>query len=1098
MIVTFISQCEKKAKKRTRRILDSFANRIGDNVWQTAITLDGLQMVTQLLRKTATKATAISCHRNRTSHTTELVWIIGNKRKFNEIGICPVNSTQRNIMKKELENPWEHLESIKLISTIAALLHDIGKSTQLFQEKLRANNKQADPYRHEWISLKLFLWVIDGCTSDDEVFERLENLDDWLKDKQPFAGDKTHTFAELENYPPLAKWLAWLIVTHHRLPCFALNKYKVANLNRNKTSSLQYTASNFFEEITAVAGWVSQEEADTSPLIDKNWIFDNLVLHSPEWQKKLKRYAQKARQHVPLQMLSQANPLSNPFLLNFSRLILMVADHNYSALAPDSKERTQGDPEWKSKLIANTDKTKTPNQALDEHLIGVAKHAANFSHALPHIQAHLPKLKDHDPLARNTSTDRFKWQNNAFKLCRDLSEISQSHGFFAVNMASTGCGKTIANARMAYALADPKKGSRFTIALGLRTLTLQTGYSLREDLHLNNKQLAILVGGAANRELFELNNAKKTEQPLPEDSGSESSQALIDNYVDSQIDISDDDKNLKLGVITQSTSAQQLLYSPVVTCTIDHLMQASEHLRGGHYIVPTLRLLSSDLILDEPDDFSESDLPALSRLVHLAGLYGSRLILSSATLQPDQVQGLFTAYLEGRKIYNQVFGLPEPQVPCLWLDENTCQTKNCASPSTHKEDYQSFLEKRNTFLTKQTTRRIGEIVEIAKENSALDYASIASNLLKHILDYHQRHHFDEHHKKISIGLIRMANIKPLIETALALYQSENIPEDTQIYLCTYHSQQVLALRNHLEHQLDQILNRKNSQTPIHHETLKKAIEQSPQATHHIFIVLASPVCEVGRDHDYDWALVEPSSMRSLIQLSGRIARHRPELQAQSPNVGIWNYNIKALKNPNNPAFTRPGYENKEYRLHNHCSSTLIRENELSSIDARPRITKPDELQPKDFLSDLEHKVLADLMNNKKINYVSAYWHAGTFHRQHTHLIRLSSFRKGAQEEFYIMKPEESNIIPYSLEQVNASGIDSAKSTDLIENYKFEATSERIQPWLNISLSDCLDQLKEALNIDDELVLKRFSVLSLPNYLNRRYWFHEFFGCWENS
>jgi len=74
-------------------------------------------------------------------------------------------------------------------------------------------------------------------------------------------------------------------------------------------------------------------------------------------------------------------------------------------------------------------------------------------------------------------------------------------------------------------------------------------------------------------------------------------------------------------------------------------MQASEQLRGGHYIVPTLRLLSSDLILDEPDDFSESDLPALSRLVHLTGLYGGRLILSSATLQPDQVQGLFTAYL---------------------------------------------------------------------------------------------------------------------------------------------------------------------------------------------------------------------------------------------------------------------------------------------------------------------------------------------------------------------------------------------------------------------------------------------------------------------
>ena len=48
MIVTLVSQCEKKALGRTRRILDAFANRIGDNVWQTAITEEGLKTVKQL------------------------------------------------------------------------------------------------------------------------------------------------------------------------------------------------------------------------------------------------------------------------------------------------------------------------------------------------------------------------------------------------------------------------------------------------------------------------------------------------------------------------------------------------------------------------------------------------------------------------------------------------------------------------------------------------------------------------------------------------------------------------------------------------------------------------------------------------------------------------------------------------------------------------------------------------------------------------------------------------------------------------------------------------------------------------------------------
>ena len=61
MMVTFVSQCQKKALSRTRRVLDSFANRIGDNTWQTVITAEGLQAVKKLLRKTASKSTAVSC-----------------------------------------------------------------------------------------------------------------------------------------------------------------------------------------------------------------------------------------------------------------------------------------------------------------------------------------------------------------------------------------------------------------------------------------------------------------------------------------------------------------------------------------------------------------------------------------------------------------------------------------------------------------------------------------------------------------------------------------------------------------------------------------------------------------------------------------------------------------------------------------------------------------------------------------------------------------------------------------------------------------------------------------------------------------------------
>ena len=109
MLVTFISQCEKKALNRTRRILDAFANRIGDNVWQTAITEDGLDTVKKLLRQSATKSTAVSCHRVRTRQRSELVWVVGNRKKFGEQGLVAVNRTKRNILHSEWENNWQTL-----------------------------------------------------------------------------------------------------------------------------------------------------------------------------------------------------------------------------------------------------------------------------------------------------------------------------------------------------------------------------------------------------------------------------------------------------------------------------------------------------------------------------------------------------------------------------------------------------------------------------------------------------------------------------------------------------------------------------------------------------------------------------------------------------------------------------------------------------------------------------------------------------------------------------------------------------------------------------------------------------------------------------
>lgn len=60
MKITFVSECQNKALKRTRRVLDGFATRIGAKTWIAHITLDGLTSVRQELSKTATKNTAVA------------------------------------------------------------------------------------------------------------------------------------------------------------------------------------------------------------------------------------------------------------------------------------------------------------------------------------------------------------------------------------------------------------------------------------------------------------------------------------------------------------------------------------------------------------------------------------------------------------------------------------------------------------------------------------------------------------------------------------------------------------------------------------------------------------------------------------------------------------------------------------------------------------------------------------------------------------------------------------------------------------------------------------------------------------------------------
>lgn len=1156
MIVTFVSQCEKKSLKRTRRILDSFANRIGDNVWQTAITEDGLQTVKQLLRKSATKSTAVSCHRNKTRQLTELVWIVGNKRRFNEVGVVPVNRTKRNILHSEWENDWTYASSIQIIATIAALLHDIGKSTVGFQKKLLVGSKQGDSYRHEWISLKLFELMIGDCSTDEAWLDHLMNLNEWLENNNidNLLSNANKDVVNIKAMPPLAQWVALLIVTHHRLPPIKKVFYPYKDIQRlqlpQNTLEIKRDLNQFYGKIEPFDYWVknpkSLEEMTKAQLKDF-WQFEHLVINSPAWQKNIKRWSKKALNDATLMQLSQQasedkKAISDPFLLHLSRLCLMVGDHNYSSLKEDDSRCITVDSSFKN-LAANTDRTAstpTVKQSLEEHLLGVGAFTAHFCRALPIIASEMPTLRNHDPLAKPTGIERFKWQNQAFKMTYGLQEATREHGFFGVNMASTGAGKTIGNARIMYALADPKKGARFTIALGLRILTLQTGLSFRKNLKLAGDQLAILVGGSANKKLFELaydnktnditdiiGEYKKDDEPDNESEtfGSESSEDLLDEIVDSDIDYQDYEA-LNLDTVIASPKARDLIFAPIVTCTVDHIIQASECKRGGKYIAPMLRLLSSDLILDEPDDFDQADLPALSRLVHLAGLFGTRVLLSSATLTPDLVTGLFEAYMEGRKLFNQSQNKPTPKVVCAWFDEQpkAMLSEQCSDVNGFQNSHKQFCEKRASYLAQQPIRRKAEILPFSanytKDKASQFYSTLAQTLVDAAIGLHYKYHEVSDNKlqadkdvRVSIGLIRVANINNITSIAMQLFKADSItvPDDTVIHVACYHAKQLLLLRNALENKLDRILDRSDSKVGIFdHSEIKQAIANNPNKNH-IFMVLATPVAEVGRDHDYDWAIVEPSSMRSIIQLAGRVWRHRPDKVANEPNILLLQYNIRYFKHPNGkrPIFTHPGFETTLFKPPSYDLNELMTAEQLAQVDARPRIKAAHD-KTVETLSDLEHQVMRHLLNNPKLNYVNAYWDSkATANRTHTHLQQISPFRAGTPQDDWLLIPrmvndDEETDVPttgfdaYYAEDVFEKGL--VKSTihnKTIQPLDFNFEHAQIKPWLSTSLNDVLQDLQVA-QPDKSLrsLAITYSSVSLDSIKanNSRGWaFYEFFG-----
>ncbi len=925
MIVTFVSECHGKSIHITRRVLDMYAQRIGRRTWQTNLTQQGLAAVRDRLTRTARRSTAVACHRPSNRRQTELVWIVGNRRHFDSIGRVPIHRTRLN-QSRYRDGGWDHLPLLDALVQMAALWHDFGKASKTFQETLRSNTSK-DSLRHEWLSLLLFHAFV-GQRTDTAWLADLLEIDSWHDDRnrqQRWIEDTIGLIRENKTMgaaspEPLVRWMSWLIVSHHLLPSFDNQDARAGWLGDRRPDWDSIAGS-----VTCQHGYLKGDRQANIAMIRSTIEFPTgLPTESLAWRERVKGVAgDLARErNRDLDRRFTEPGRSERLLLTLARVSLIRGDHAASSI--------DANPDWKTSLDVYANTAKRPGlrspanpakrqpgmrQYLDEHLDAVASHASAMTRGLSHFDDGLPGLIVPSAL-RKRSAKPFTWQNLAVDEIRVMrskaAANSNANGCLVLNWAGTGTGKTLANAKIMAALSPDQM--RVSFALGLRTLTLQTGDEYRTRLGLDRNDLEVLIGSKAVAQLHDQREDKIDEHwSLGQDTDEGDEEYTFEP---SFLSDAQDEVVQRLFI---DTDHRRFLTPPFLVSTIDHLIPAVDGTRGGRHILPTLRLMSSDLVIDEIDDYDVGDLPAVMRLIHLTAMLGRNVLVSSATLPPAIASAAFLAYSSG---WSQHAGLhrARAEVDVLWVDEFHAKSGSHRDLKMFEEQHHGLAHRKVKELDRsRPIRRTGRVFAIACPFGDADAGestvqSREDTWLRHMAaaaaEAHGDHHDAQTHpgRRVSVGLIRLANVSPCVAMGRHLLNCD-LPPGFDIRVVVYHAAQVLLLRSQTEAYLDRVLNRKASE-PWGDAVIEQHLSQT-DATDVLFIVVASPVAEVGRDHDYDWAIVEPSSMRSIIQIAGRVRRHRHTppnpgtIDRRAPNIHIADRNHRAFVKGEDPPRTCP-------------------------------------------------------------------------------------------------------------------------------------------------------------------------------------------------
>ncbi len=868
------------------------------------------------------------------------------------------------------------LAFLRVAIRIAALLHDLGKATRGFQGKLwtglRGERTEKDALRHELVSVMLmdvddperFLQaVLKGeaaeCLSQRAAWlgsnEVKAQANEWLSAVAALgegSGLLNETarldfFAHKLSFNQREKWLEnpfwmsvlWLIYTHHKLlrghwsehlHCFAMTPESHANPSRvsDDDSSLNLDAVNDFLTMSQ-SGQPWDDQAWLAQFTQAMQDWQSLRLQYPDYEATLFR----ADASVIGKGLGESTPWIKS-LTRMGRLSLVMGDYEASC---DAIKGHQLEPN-EITLYANTKDigdTRHMGDALHTHLLKTHHYSSVIFDGL--FVARSPDFFKPGTLSyanspaalKAVTTDpssSFVWQSHAQKAMEPLRQ-HQRGGFFVV-ASGTGSGKTKSCAGM---MAASREDARFSVMLSMRSLTFQTAKAyLADNIGYHPNQVAMFVGDDVLKRRFREESQKRRKQLRDQERSNEERYSVLYNGPTRDV--------LALESLKDDHFLMRSLSAPVSIMTVDHVIRAI-NLAKSSDLLQMLNLMSTDLILDEIDDYRGQDLVSIGRLIELAGQFGRRVIIASATLPKTIVEGFYKAYCEGYTVYQEAYGIEDPETVVI-----THTAPYAGSPS-HGQTFIDFYEKTMTAFCANEKA----VANACPRRSSVDVTPLLSKfsqkfsnsnhpLAPHMKDVSkvrpgaysryskalaQRYYFQaltasafEGHRLnlmqhgtmgYSAGAIRLNSVVNA-QAYMNWMASSGVREAYEkagvgFKLMCYHAQNIGLARYQQEAFLDNHLKRAsmNQGHPdpfLASKDVQESLSRAEQGglKHVIFIIVTTSIFETGRDYDLDWAVLEPCSTTSIVQFAGRVRRHRSQAHSAS-NVMLMPCSLESMINP---------------------------------------------------------------------------------------------------------------------------------------------------------------------------------------------------------